>query len=201
MADRSRSEVPESVRALDVISPWSRYGVTFERLGRQHLELLRGWRNDPEIQQFMVYREHITAEMQERWFASIDDLHNFYSVIFHRGVPVGYSHTKNVDYRGRSGEGGMVICSPAHRHGLVPFRAALAGTDWVFDRLGLRQLTGRVLRSNHRALRYDRALGYRFEPPTEGSEVLVGTLTVEAYARATATIRAVIERAGDDDDD
>ena len=34
------------------------YGVKLHRLTEEKIELLRRWRNDPKIQQYMGYREH-----------------------------------------------------------------------------------------------------------------------------------------------
>ena len=42
------------------------YGVKLKRLTHDKIELLRQWRNDPKIQQYMIYREEITPEMQEK---------------------------------------------------------------------------------------------------------------------------------------
>jgi len=36
------------------------------------IEMVRRWRTSPEIAQFMLYREPITPEMQEKWYASLD---------------------------------------------------------------------------------------------------------------------------------
>ena len=174
--------------------PYTRYGVTLIRLAESDLELVRSWRNNPEIRDYMVYREYITEEMQRRWFASINNRNNFYSMIHYEGQAIGLSHTKNVDWSTMTGEGGMMIWSKAHQNSNVPFLAALLGTDWMFNELGMNAIIGRVLKTNKRALRYDRALGYVFDPPDPDSDVLVGRLTPESYERATAGIRAVLIR-------
>ncbi len=36
------------------------YGVRLKQLTHDKIELLRQWRNDPKIQQYMFYREYIT---------------------------------------------------------------------------------------------------------------------------------------------
>jgi UDP-4-amino-4,6-dideoxy-N-acetyl-beta-L-altrosamine N-acetyltransferase len=174
--------------------PYSGYGVTLTRLAASDLELVRSWRNSPEIRDYMVYREYISEEMQRRWFASINNRYNFYSVIHYEGQAIGLSHTKNVDWHTMTGEGGMMIWSKAHQNSNVPFLAALLGTDWMFQQLGMNTIVGRVLKTNKRALRYDRALGYVFDPPDADSDVLIGRLTADSYQRATAGIRVVLTR-------
>lgn len=177
--------------------PFPKYGVTLCRLERSDLELVRSWRNSDAIAQVMVYRETITPEMQEAWFASIDNANNFYSLIIYKGAPIGMSHVKNVDHATMTGEGGMMIWSPEHQNSLIPFMAAVAGTDWMFFVYGLRRLEGRVLASNKRALRYNRALGYVFDGTENGGEVLTGHLTPELYAAKVDPIRPILLAEGE----
>ncbi|MEO6576239.1 MAG: GNAT family N-acetyltransferase [Polyangiaceae bacterium] len=172
--------------------PYTKYGVTLCRLEHSDLELVRSWRNSEEIAQVMIYRETITAEMQAAWFASIDNANNFYSLVIHAGVPIGMSHVKNVDHTTMSGEGGMMIWSREHQNSIVPFRAAVAGTDWMFFIYGLKRLHGRVLASNKRALRYNRALGYVFDGTDNGGEVLTGHLTPELYSAKVDPMRPIL---------
>lgn len=174
------------------VPPLSGYGVTLTRLAAGDLEMLRQHRNSPEIRDYMVYRDYISEEMQQRWFASINNRHNFYSVIWFEGEAVGVSHTKNVDWSTMSGEGGMMVWSKRHQNSQLPFLAALLGTDWMFNALGMNEIVGRVLKTNKRAIRYDRALGYEFTDG--GGEVLIGRITPQSYQRATDGIRQVLTR-------
>ena len=59
------------------------------RLTHDKIEMLRQWRNDPKIQQHMFYREYITPEMQERWFANLDQHTNFYFIVEYDGKEIG----------------------------------------------------------------------------------------------------------------
>lgn len=193
MADATSAMYP--VRDADFtgpLPPIQAYGVTLSRLAEADLELVRSWRNRPEIRDYMVHREYITEEMQRRWFASINNRYNFYSVIHYDGQAIGLSHTKNVDWTTMVGEGGMMIWSREHQNSAVPFLAALLGTDWMFGKFGLQAIVGRVLKTNKRALRYDRALGYVFETPDPSSETVIGRLTPESYERATKALRTVL---------
>jgi hypothetical protein len=56
---------------------FEKYGVKLERLTADKIELVRNWRNDPKISQYMEFRDHITAEMQKKWFASVDNENNY----------------------------------------------------------------------------------------------------------------------------
>jgi hypothetical protein len=56
----------------DLTPTYTRFGITIGRLRRDEIEILRQRRNDPAIAQFMIFRDEITQEQQEAWFASID---------------------------------------------------------------------------------------------------------------------------------
>jgi len=177
---------------LEPTSWYTHYGVTLTDLAEWNIELLRRWRNHPDVTQFMVYREHITAEMQLEWFRSLDKERNRYCFISYEKKPIGICHTKNIDLDAMTGEGGMLIWSKEHQNSLVPFRAALAGLDWNFLKLGFRAMTVTVLKSNRRAIRYNRALGYRFADPDAAGETLIGTLTPDDYIAATVSVKEVL---------
>lgn len=171
---------------------YTNYGVTLTDIAPWNIELLRRWRNDPEISRFMVYREHITPDMQRAWFDGLDKERNRYCFVSYERQPIGVCHTKNIDLDAMTGEGGMLIWSKEHQNTLVPFRAALAGLDWNFLKLGFRKMFVVVLKSNRRAQRYNRALGYRFVDPDPEGATLLGTLTPEDYASATEEIKSVL---------
>lgn len=57
------------------------YGVRLVRLTEGKIDLVRRWRNDPKIAQYMDFREYITEEMQKAWFKRIDNEYNFYFII------------------------------------------------------------------------------------------------------------------------
>jgi hypothetical protein len=58
----------------------SKYDVTLHRLSKAKIELVRQWRNDPKISQYMIYREIITLEQQEKWFERINNDKNYYFI-------------------------------------------------------------------------------------------------------------------------
>jgi len=63
----------------------SNYDITLVRLTYDQLELVRNWRNDPKISQYMEFRDYITPEMQIKWFNKVNNRNNYYFVIEYRG--------------------------------------------------------------------------------------------------------------------
>jgi hypothetical protein len=62
----------------------------------------------------------------------------------------------------------------------------------MFFEFGIESIWGRVLKTNKRALRYNRALGYVFDPPDPASDVVIGRLTRASYERASIELRRIL---------
>ena len=178
----------------DLTQPYTRFGVTIGRLTLPEIEQLRQRRNDPELARFMIFRDEITPEQQLAWFDSIDNRDNLYGTIYWAGEFIGLTNLRDIDPVACSAEGGMMIWAAEHQNSLVPFRAALVGTDLAFWEYGFEAITVHVLASNARALRFNRALGYVFEPTPDERGVVCGRVTVTEYWAATKELRAVIDR-------
>jgi len=186
----------------DLTPTYTRFGVTIGRLRREEIEILRQRRNDPAVAQFMIFRDEITPAQQEAWFESIDTSRqpagvlprNLYGSIYWQGEMIGLTNLRDIDHDACSGEGGMIIWSAEHQNSLVPFRAALVGTDLAFWGYGFRRMTARVLASNKRAIRFNRALGYRFDEPPDANGVVNGWLSNPNYWPATLQLREVLDR-------
>lgn len=155
------------------------YGVTLRRLTHDKIEMLRQWRNDLKIQQYMVYRDYITPEMQERWFEKINNENNLYCVIEFEGKEVGLINVKDIDCKRKIGEGGVFVVEERLLNTDVAYRAHLLLFDYVFDELGLQGITSQILKSNQRAVRFAQFLGS--EQNGEIDETALFLLTRENY--------------------
>ena len=173
---------------------YHKYGITFVDLtdGPEDLELLRRWRNHPEIQRWMVFREEITPEMQAAWFAALDTTREVYSIVWNRTEQIGLTQLRNIDPIERSGEGGIILFKPEFQNGLYAHRAALAGMDWNFLHRGLETLHVTVRKINSRARRLVKSLGYVLHDPDPAGDVLRGTVTREQYFEAAAKWRPIV---------
>ena len=78
----------------------SNYDVSLELLTENKIEMVRQWRNDPKIQQYMEYRETITPEMQKKWFDKLNNgKDNFYFIIQYKGEDIGLINVKDIAYK------------------------------------------------------------------------------------------------------
>lgn len=153
------------------------YGVTLRRLTHDKIELLRQWRNDPKIQQFMIYREYITPEMQEHWFERINNDNNFYFIIEYEGREVGMINIKDIDYEKKTGEPGMFLYDEELWNSDVAMRASFCFGEFVWDTLCLESMYIHVLASNKRALEYNKLCGYEIVSGFEQEENLMLALS------------------------
>lgn len=144
------------------------YGVTLRRLTHDKIEMLRQWRNDPKISQYMFYREYITPEMQERWFANLDKKCNYYFIIEYEGKEVGCINIRAIDWEKKCGEPGLFIYDDEHLDSDVAMRAGFCMGDWIWNELQLEYQHIEVQRSNKRAMQMNKANGYEEMPALPG---------------------------------
>lgn len=143
------------------IQPITKYGVTLRPLTHDKIEMVRQWRNDPKIQQYMEYREEITPEMQEKWFQKISTSgRDFYFIIEVEGKEIGLINVKDVDFNKKEGEPGIFIWDDIYIETDVPMRASFCFLYFVWEILKLEKLIAHVLSDNPRAIRMNKGLGY-----------------------------------------
>ncbi|WP_108947189.1 hypothetical protein [Shewanella halifaxensis] len=66
-----------------------KFGISFSDIEECDLEMIRQWRNSPEIRQFMVNSEIISPELQKQWFEGLKgDKTRLYSIVYLRGNPL-----------------------------------------------------------------------------------------------------------------
>ncbi len=166
----------------------SRSNINFIRLREEHIELVRKWRNSPEITRFMEFTDHITPEKQMDWFRSVDNIYNLYFVIEYKGEKVGLINGKNVDWEKRTMESGVFYWNKDLYDSEVPIIATL-----IFGDLGVIsggfETYAHILRNNERAIRFNKMIGFEL---CEGQEDVGNQLyfmTRESYLKSAKKLR------------
>ena len=138
----------------------SKYNIRYIRLQEEDIELVREWRNHPSINKHMVYREHITPEMQKKWFASINNNENLYFIIEYKGKKIGLINGKDINWEEKSMETGIFIWNKHYRKTHIPTLCTL-----IFAELGVLvwdlKPRATILKSNEKALKYNKMLGFK----------------------------------------
>lgn len=138
----------------------SKYNIRFLRLQEEDIELVRQWRNHPSIKKYMVYREHITMDMQKKWFESINNNQNLYFIIEYKGKKIGLINGKDINWEEKTMETGIFIWNKYYRKTHIPTLCTM-----IFAELGVAvwdlKPRATILKSNERALKYNKMLGFK----------------------------------------
>lgn len=173
------------------------YNVELKAIKQQDLELLRNWRNDPQVSQFMLSQELISAEQQLAWFKKIQrDDSQYHWMIYYKNQPIGSANIKAI-YQGQTLhnattiEPGLYIADERYRGNLLAFAPTLLINDYCFDQLKVKQLHAVVKQTNQAALNYNQKLGYKIQKQAELVEI---TLTAGDYQQASHMLKNLLSR-------
>jgi len=169
-----------------------KYDIVLNRLTHDEIEMVRNWRNDPKVSQFMEFRDYITPEMQEKWFKSIDNDFNYFFIIEYRGKKIGLINVKDIDYTQKTGEGGIFIHDDEYLNSDVAFRATLCICDFFFETLNLERKIAHILSDNKRAIKYNLMLGFEKQPNQENIYNQLYYLDKENYFKKRNFIKRLI---------
>jgi len=154
--------------------------LRFIKLKEEDIELVRRWRNSPTIAQFMEFREYITPEQQLAWFRSINNKYNLYFIIEYDFRKVGLINGKEIDWPANTMEVGVFFWEESLYSTPLPALASL-----VFSEVGVvyggLTATAHILRDNHRAIRYNREMGFELCEGQDNVENQKYILTRERY--------------------
>jgi len=167
----------------------SRYGVKLIRVRREHLELIRYWRNTNKIRMVMEYQEFITQRMQRQWFNSLNFFSDFYFVIEFQENLVGLIHTSKVDWKNKTAQSGLFIWEDTCLGSPVPIMASVNLLDAFFDFFNLDSFEAKVKHDNFVALTYNKFLGFEEIKEEERKEFIHITLSNRDYAKNSAIIK------------
>ena len=137
------------------------YGIKLVRLTADKIDMVRNWRNDPKISQYMEYQEIITPEMQEKWFNSINNDNNLYYIVEYKSEEIGLINIKDIDYINKTGEGGVFIYNDRYLNTDISYKSHICLFDYYFFILNLDEIRSHVRGFNQRARRLTLYLGFK----------------------------------------
>lgn len=159
------------------------YGVKLVRLQEEDIELVRNWRNQSDIINYMEYRNYISAEQQKEWFKSVNNKYNYYFIIVFRNKKIGLINAKNYDAANGFGEGGIFIGDSKYIGSFAAVYSTLCLLNFVFLELNLTKSRARILKNNKRAIEYNKLIGYKLLPGQEHVENQLYELTADDYKK------------------
>jgi RimJ/RimL family protein N-acetyltransferase len=168
------------------------YGIELLRLEEDKIELLRHWRNAPEIVKNMEFQEHITAKMQANWFTKINNIHNFYFLIKWDKNWIGMINLSAIDYEKKTAEAGIFISNKSYINTSIPAHSSFSLLDFAFDDLELKSIHIKVNKNNKKALKYNQHLGFLYTKESSNTDFILMRLSARHYKRKTARLRTAL---------
>jgi RimJ/RimL family protein N-acetyltransferase len=139
----------------------SKYGISLVRVHKEHIEMIRVWRNDPKIRDHMFFKSEITSDMQAKWFNSINNDENFYFMVCpSNNKPIGLISISSIDYEHNKAFAGLFIYDDNFLGTDIPVRASLCLLDIFFTYTAIETLYAKVRDSNIVADQYNTSLGF-----------------------------------------
>jgi RimJ/RimL family protein N-acetyltransferase len=164
--------------------------IRLVRLQKENIELVRRWRNDPEIQKRMEYRTYITEEMQSAWFDRVNNIYNGYFLISVADEYIGLIHASDIDWeKNIAGNCGIFVWDKRYLESPKTAEASLLFTDLGFC-CGIERIFIKILKDNIASIFYNQTMGYKLLPGQEDIMNQMYELTPEIYFNATAKLRS-----------
>lgn len=175
----------------------SLFGVELKAITENDLEMVRQWRNHPDVAQYMLSQEQISTELQVQWFKQLQQrTDSVVFVAFYKNVPLGVANAKALNglsiMASDDIEPGVYMAPESRYRGtLLAFAPALALNQTLFERTGCKRLVAHVITSNTAAIRFNQTMGYE-QIPTEQKDLVRMQLTFDNFLKAKEKIAKVL---------
>ena len=127
----------------------------------QHLDMVRSWRNDPKIRQFMYTQNEIKVSDHEKWFENaIKDRKRHLLIYEEQFSPLGFVNFTETGNCKVADWGFYTAPSAAPGTGRSLGHTALA---YAFKDLMYHKVCGQALAFNHKSIKFHHALGFKQE--------------------------------------
>lgn len=127
-------------------------------------EMIRGWRNLPEVAKYMYTDHYITPEEHERWFRDVGmDPSRRYWVIVYQGECIGLVYLYDIDFKNRRCSWGFYIANPQVQGKGVGSLVEYTILQYVFGKLNFNKLSCEVLIYNEPVILMHKSFGFKEE--------------------------------------
>ena len=171
------------------------YQVTLRPVELSDLDMLRQWRNSPQVSQYMLSQSIITQEQQLAWFKKIErDDSQQHFMIGYKDSLIGSLNIKS-KLVGESLaqasviEPGLYIADDRYRSNIIAFSPTLLINDYCFEQLNCDKLVAVVKPDNHAALNYNTKLGYKV---VKHGELIEIELNFDDYQDHSKSLKALL---------
>ena len=127
-------------------------------------DLLRRWRNLPDVARFMYTDHEIEEEEHRLWFGNaMDDPSRRYWIVTSAGASVGLANLYDIDTKNSRAKFAVYVADPEARGSGVGRFALFWMVRYAFRTLGLHKVACEALSTNASATSMYRKLGFRID--------------------------------------
>jgi UDP-4-amino-4,6-dideoxy-N-acetyl-beta-L-altrosamine N-acetyltransferase len=138
--------------------------IELNPLTREDLELVRAWRNSPEVSAYMYTDQEITREQQASWFERIkDDTRSKYWIITYGEKKVGLVSLTDISSVLQSCSWAFYLGDTSIRGAGIGLKTEYNVLRYVFEELKLNKLRCEVFVFNDKVIRMHEKIGFRRE--------------------------------------
>jgi len=139
-------------------------------------QLLRYWRNQDYVRKYMLNPTKIQSSEQIDWFLNIDSDTQKHFIYSHGYHDVGTCNLTKINRSEKTFESGVICGNTEFQKHPINIYSCLWLYDYAFNQLSLVSGTVNILRSNKRAIKLNKALGFK-ETSISSEEVMNCQLT------------------------
>jgi UDP-4-amino-4,6-dideoxy-N-acetyl-beta-L-altrosamine N-acetyltransferase len=139
----------------------SNEALTLREMQQSDLEMVRSWRNHPDVRRHMLTQHEISAEEHAQWFSRIkQDTQRHVVLVHEHQQPLGLAHFTPANSHGVMDWGFYLTPQAPKGSGRKLARMAL---DYAFKQQGWHKVCGQVIASNSASHRFHLKLGFELE--------------------------------------
>lgn len=137
--------------------------IELQKLNQEDLELVRAWRNSPEVASYMYNDAYITEIDQQKWFDNILWDKSRYWIIMYKGGKIGLVSLTGIDKTLQSCYWAFYLGDTSIRGSGIGAKVEYSILEYVFTELKLNKLRCEVLLKNDKVIKMHEKFGFRRE--------------------------------------
>lgn len=138
--------------------------INFVKIEESDLEMIRQWRNSPEVGQYMYTDTEISPDQQKEWFKKISSEEDSkYWIIEFQKKKLGVACLVNIDFNHSKCFWGFYLGDTSIRGKGIGAKVEYNVLKYVFEELKLNKLCGEVLYFNEKVIKMHEKFGFKQE--------------------------------------
>lgn len=169
------------------------FGIELKQIQREDIEMVREWRNHPDVAMYMLSQDDITPEQQRYWFEQLQQSTSQQCfVAYYNNEPMGIANCKAIEsqrlHTAQAIEPGVYMAPESRYRGtIMAFAPAMALNQSLFEYTECEKLVACVKVTNNGAIRFNKMMGYE-QIPTDEKDLVRMHLSKDNFLKAKEKI-------------